>query len=366
MKSPVIHIVLFVGILMQSCRVNQADIQYQKWTLTDTVFTSRPDHPFDNVAVKDPSIVYYNGKYHLFYTAKSVSFSGDQPQYSISCGYASAPSLDELNKAERYSIDSVVGCVVVAPQVFYFEPQRLWYLIAHTTVVEGELHTLEPIYMTNPDIEDSAGWSEAQILGTGKRSDEFWIDFWVICTDKRAYMFYANQKGSILRMECGLEDFPSGFTESTPEVAMHVNHMEDEKPWKMFEAVHIYQVKEDGTYLALLEGAFFDPTKHYDVESRTRFIFGMRADSLNGEWSRVETGQNEFLADADKLYKPDGTKSAFTQVSHPELIRSGYNQKLEIDDYHLSLLFQSFDGTMVPDSYHYNELPWNLLLMKNY
>ncbi|MEN8155610.1 MAG: non-reducing end alpha-L-arabinofuranosidase family hydrolase [Bacteroidota bacterium] len=366
MRTIIIIPSIFLVAILHSCTDNQTDVQYQRWTLTDTVFTSRPDHPMDNVAVKDPSIVNYNGRYHLFYTAKSVSDSGSGPVYSIGCGYASAPTPKGLNSAERVNMDSLAGRDVVAPQVFFYEPQKLWYLIAHTTVVEGELHTLEPIYLTNPDIEDPGGWSEAQILETGKSSDEFWIDFWVICTDETAYLFYANQKGSILRMECGLEDFPSGFADSTPEEALNVNHMEDEKPWRMFEAVHIYHVKEDGTYLALLEGAFSNPERHYDVESRTRFIFGMRADSLNGRWSRVENGVTEFLADAGNLYNEDGSKSAYTQVSHPELIRSGYNQKLEIDDYNLSLLFQSFDGTKIPDSYHYNELPWELILMKNY
>jgi len=92
----------------------------------------------------------------------------------------------------------------------------------------------------------------------------------------------------------------------------------------------------------------------------------MTADSLGGAWSRVESGEDEFLADAANLYNPDGSKSTYTQISHPELIRSGYDQYLEIDDYNLTLLFQSFDGSSVPDSYHYNELPWELVLTKNF
>ena len=348
----------------QSSYINNGDIQYNKWNLSGPIFTARHDHSLDNVAVKDPSIVYYQARYHLFYTAKSMTIKDNKARYSISCAYASAETLDKLNHAKRYSIDSIVGTVIIAPQIFYFEPQKLWYLIAHTPKVVSNLSTLTPIYLTNPNIEDVNGWSEAKEIQTGRIDDKFWIDFWVICDDENAYMFYSDQKGAVLRLECPLNTFPEGFSNSKPELALYVNYMNEDIAWKMFEAVHIYYVKKENKYLALLEGAYKHPARKGDVDARSRFIFGMIADSLNGKWERIEVEKNEFLAEAKNLFFEDGGRMHYTQVSHPELIRSGYDQKLEIEDYNLTMLFQTFDGSGIPDTYNYNELPWELVLMK--
>lgn len=355
---------LLVTSMLTGCQEHR-EVPYEQWFFADTVLTARKDHPLDNVAVKDPSIVFHEGNYHLFYTAKSVTYPQGKPQYSIACGYASASTLESLNDAERYCIDSIVGSTVIAPQIFYFEPDQIWYLIAHTSVREGDLSVLKPIYATNKDISDVSGWSSAKVIPTGKKDNSFWIDFWVICDDRKAYMFYGDQKGSVLRLETPLDKFPEGFAASEPEIAL-TESGESPMPWRMFEAVHIYFVKSDDTFLALLEGAYQNPSVHYQIDSRNRFILGMVADSLNGEWRRVETEMDEFLADAKNLSYRNGEKTPFTQVSHPELIRAGNNQKLEIEDYKLRLLFQSFDGTLLPDTYNYNELPWKLMLMENY
>lgn len=333
-------------------------IHYKKWITTKPLFTARSGNWFDNIAVKDPSIVYYNGNYHLFYTAKG----GIITENGITCkttttGYACAPTLEELNEAKRFSIDAIVGGQVVAPQIFYFEPQKLWYLIAHTWI-NGNPHDIEPIYMTNPNIEDPNGWSKVKIIDTHKDFKEFWIDFWVICDEKDAYIFYANQKGSLLYMKSALEDFPNGFRKNEEKICLTQTGNKDGVSWKMFEAAHIYYVKKENKYLALLEA---------NIGHKVRVIFAMVADSLNGKWTRIEDSQNEFLADAStNVYNEDGSKTQLTHVSHPELIRAGYNQKLEIEDFNLKLLYQSFDSSNIPDKHDYNELPWELALMKNY
>ena len=41
-------------------------------------------------------------------------------------------------------------------------------------------------------------------------------------------------------------------------------------------------------------------------------------------------------------------------------------QRLEINDFNLTVVFQSFDGSAIPDSCQNNVLPWELLLAKNY
>jgi len=92
----------------------------------------------------------------------------------------------------------------------------------------------------------------------------------------------------------------------------------------------------------------------------------MVADKLEGPWYRVESGENEFLGDPSNLYTPEGNPTVYDQVSHPELIRSGFNQFLEIEDFNLQLIFQAFDAEAIGTGYDYNYLPWKLLLMKNF
>ena len=353
-------------IMMISCGIDKPDLKYNKWIISDPILIAGVKGTFDDVAVKDPSIVSYKDKYHLFYTAKSEIQIDGKSQYSISCAYTSAETLENINNAKRFNIDSIVGAMVIAPQVFYFEPQKLWYIIAHTKVVVGNKSRLMPIYLTNPDIENVNGWSEITKIKTARSEYSFWIDFWVICDNKNAHMFYSDQKGSVWRLECPLNTFPQGFSKSKPELALYVHHKDEEIAWKMFEAVHIYHVKKENKYLALLEGAYKHPARENDVDARSRFIFGMTADSLNGEWKRVEKEQNLFLADAANLFFENENTTQYSQVSHPELLRSGYNQKLEIEDYKMTMLFQTFDGSRFPDTYNYDELPWKLILMKNY
>ena len=60
-----------------------------------------------------------------------------------------------------------------------------------------------------------------------------------------------------------------------------------------------------------------------------------------------------------------GGRPACTLARHPETLRSNFGQRLEIDDYRMTVLLQGFDGSRVPDSYDRNELPWELALMRN-
>lgn len=338
-------------------------VPYKKWTVSQPILTRGGGDAFDNVAVKDPSIVFYQGNYHLFYTAKSVKQSPEGVKYDIDLGYVSASCLEGLNGAKRFSFREIVGDVVIAPQIFYFEPQGLWYLIAQTKV-SGKPN-LAPIYLTNPNIENVHGWSKPKILQTGKSDDTFWIDFWVICDETKAYLFYSNQKSSVLRMECPIESFPQGFAQAKAQVALTVQGEDDYGRWQIFEAQHVYHVKSPEKYLILLECGYYEESKKWYGDARRRFMIGMVADRLQGPWSRIETGENEYLAQAKYLFGGDGHPCNYTQVSHPELIRSGYNQKLEIEDFNLHILFQSFDGSNTPDGYNYNELPWELAVMRN-
>lgn len=136
--------------------------------------------------------------------------------------------------------------------------------------------------------------------------------------------------------------------------------------WSYHVGSRIYRVKSARKYLALLEGAYVHPTRRNYWDSRNRFYFGMTADRLEGPWTRVEDNPGEFLAEAGALRESDGSPSPLDQVSHCELVRAGNNQRMEIEDFRLQLVFQAFDAEGVPPNYDYQTLPWRLWLARNF
>lgn len=346
----------------------EGEFFYDRWTVSEPILEKGLAGTFNEISVKDPTIVFHNNKYHLFYTSKAKYETRDRMSHlsknGSGLGYVSAESLELLKEATPYDLGKITESVIVAPQVFYFEPHQLWYIVAQT-LVEGR-PDLMPIYLTNPDIENVQGWSKPRIIETNKMNDGFWIDFWVICDEVKAHLFYTDHEGSLFRFECPIGEFPEGFAKQKEETVLTERNENNIGRWRLHEGSHIYYVKKEKKYLNILEAVYPHPTRKNYWESRNRFLFAMVADKLEGPWERVEIDANEFMGDPSNLYNEDGSKAIYDQVSHPELIRSGYNQKLEIEDYNLQLLFQAFDADTIGSDYDYNYLPWKLMLMKNY
>ena len=368
-KAWVVLVLGAAGVSGEVCREDTRGLFcYDRWTVSEPVLQEGAAGTFDEVAVKDPTIVFYKGRYHLFYTSKARKGAGEKDWYlsrgGSALGYVAAERLEDLQKAKRYNLSAIVKEVVVAPQVFYFEPHKLWYLIAHTTV-KGR-PDLMPIYMTNPDIEDIYGWTRPKIIKTRKANNGFWIDFWVICDDTKAHLFYTDHEGSIFRFECPIGEFPDGYKNAREETVLTERGENEKGRWRLHEANHIYYVKSVDKYLQLVEAVYPHPTRKNYWDSRSRFMIAYVAEKLEGPWERAESGRNVFAGDPANLYQEDGTKAKYDQVSHFELIRSGYNQRLEIEDFKLDLLFQGFDAAGIGSDYDYDELPWELMVMRNY
>ncbi len=64
------------------------------WAVRAPVLRAGVPGTFDDVAVKDSTIVYYHGRYHRFYTSKQRLAAN---QYRTALGYVSAPTLQALN-----------------------------------------------------------------------------------------------------------------------------------------------------------------------------------------------------------------------------------------------------------------------------
>ena len=339
----------------------QETFHYKHWTIGKPILTGGSPGSFDEVAVKDPSIVCYAGLYHVVYTSKPDKRA---KKFRDGTGYVAAATLDKLNEAPRYDLNEVAGVPVVAPQIFFFRPHKLWYIVAQTY---GERRgELVPIYLTNPDIGDPAGWSKPRTLRRRRPDNGFWIDFWVICDEQKAHLFYTDHDGRMFRMETPVAQFPHGYADSQEYLAAEVRGRDAQGPWRMHEASHIYHVKSTGEYLALLEAVRPHPTRKNYWDSRDRFMFALKAERLEGPWVRVEPDENDFAGIPKYVVDKDGIPTKLDQISHPELIRAGYDERLEIDDYRLQLVIQAFDAAGMSSDYDYDFLPWVLFVMRNY
>ena len=241
-------------------------------------------------------------------------------------------------------------------------------MIAHTKVVGSR--ELVPMYTTNPNVANPSGWCLPQPLKTGRTREEFRIDFWVICDEEHAHLFSSNQRGEVLRIACPIDTFPHGFASAHEQVAIGPVRGETETgTWRLFEAQHVYRVKNIQRYFMLAECAYERraPPGSRWLDSTNRFLIGFTADRLEGPWSRREGDAQTHWATAEDLQTEEGQRPSYSLVSHPEIVRSGYDQRLEIDDLDaVEMLFQTFDASKIREDYQYDELPWQWAVMRNH
>jgi hypothetical protein len=285
-----------------------------------------PPEAFDSVAVKDPSIVRYQGAWHLFYTARN------RAGYSL--GYVRAPKLEQLEGAPRFALTQLhpaKSSYAAAPQVFYFRPQRKWYLVFQT----DEANYL-PVYSTTASPAVPGSWSAPQPL-VEKRESAKWIDFWIVCDDRSAYLFYTRDHREAMVMSTRLEDFPRGF--SNPRAVFSPVH----------EAVHVYSVAGSRPAFAML----------FERQSGDLRRFGLaRSTSLAGPWTPAE----EDFAGGEQLDYLPGRPRWTEEVSHGELLRQGYDERMEVSADLWEFLIQG-----LPAGEHRGEyplLPWRLGLIR--
>lgn len=277
------------------------------WRSEVQVLLPGPAGAFDSTAVKDPSIVFAEGRWHLFYTARGNG------KYSL--GYVSGPRLETLQAEPRTQLSRLSAPVYAAPQVFFFRLRKEWFLIYQISA-----SNYQPMYSTTKTIGDPSSWSAPRKLVT-KVEGAKWIDFWVICDEKNAYLFYTRDHNEVIARQTPLASFPEGFGEAkTVFQGVH-------------EAVHIYRERGQRTYVMLFE---------------------QREPDLSRRYSRAESGN---LPGPWHL-----TDRTFARASHGELIREGSDERLQADFNHPRFLIQELPaGSNLLD---YPELPWRLKLIQ--
>ncbi|WP_339075569.1 non-reducing end alpha-L-arabinofuranosidase family hydrolase [Teredinibacter turnerae] len=285
------------------------------WTSTSPVIAPAQS---SWASVKDPSIVRFNDRYHVFATVYDNGLSSYGSIYMNFSDFTQAGSA-----TQNYMRNTTVGNTV-APQVFYFTPQNRWYLI---TQWGGT-------YSTTTDISNVNSWSRKQPLLAGEPSDS--LDFWVICDDTNCYLFFSRDDGTLYMSKTSIGNFPnfSGYT-TVMSGAQNV----------LFEAANVYKVKGTDQYLLIVEG----------WQSGPRFFRAWTSNSLDGPWTAYKTSESNPFMGLQNVSFPSGQWT--NDISHGEMVRAGYDQKMEIDACNMQYLYQ---GRNPNAGGNYNSLPYRL------
>lgn len=279
-----------------------------------------------DASVKDPSIVYYNNKYHVFAT---VYNGGYKSMYTSFSDFTQAAS-------GTYQSFAPGGSSTVAPQVFYFAPQNKWYIFTQWPAK----------YTTSSNIE--SGWSAPKTLWPGNDQYGGALDYWVICDSTNCYLYFFKDDGKMYYVSTTIANFPN-FNVSQVKTA---NVQGAGGQSILFEAGNVYKLKGVNKYLLLVEG--------WGSAESKRFFRSWTSTSLDGPWVPHKTSESDPFAGLNNVTFPSGAWSG--QISHGEMIRAGYDEKMEIDACKMQFLYQGanlsgYSGT-------YDARPYKLGLLK--
>ncbi len=273
----------------------------KQWKLSAPLITPEVREHEPSHAQKDPTVVFFDRHWHVFMTVKLPGRSAIE--------YCSFESWDEANKSQRFLLPISDSDYFCAPQVFYFQPHKKWYLVYQMGVPESK--KMWVAYSTTDDVSDPTSWTTAKPMLDGGPKDPRKVgglDYWIICDDQRAYLFYTSLNGKMWRLWTPLADFPRGFDHC--EIALQAN---------IFEASHTYRVKGTSKYLTIIE------------ENGRRYYKAYVAETLDGDWRPIaDTAQTPF-AGWNNVQPADGVEPWTDNISHGELIRDGHDQTLTID-----------------------------------
>jgi len=303
-----------------------------KWTSSDVLIKPVSDNSHQIVSVKDPTFVRHNDMWHVYATTANT-------RGNWSMVYLSFKEWSDAADAKPYYIDQNPNLrgYHCAPHLFHFRPHQKWYLV---------FQSQQPQYSTTDDISKPETWTRPQDFFDGKPASapRLWIDYWVICDDTHAYLFFTGDNGRLYRSRTTIEEFPKGM--SDPEIAIEENRN------ILFEGGMTYKIKGMDKYLTLVEA--LSPARYYRA-----FV----ADRLDGEWTplpEANTFEQPF-AGINNVTFEEGVEPWTRDISHGELVRDGYDETMTIDPQNLQLLFQGRDPA---SRGNYSQLPYQLGLLK--
>ncbi|MDQ8202155.1 non-reducing end alpha-L-arabinofuranosidase family hydrolase [Pelagicoccus sp. SDUM812003] len=308
----------------------------QSWTSTEPMVFPIPDATHPIVSVKDPTIVRHDDRWHLIATTADTSGAWGMAYFSFE-------TWAEAANAKPYYFDQNphFGGYNCAPMAFYFEPQKKWYLIFQSP---------QPRYSTTDDITNPDSWTAPQDFfeGTPKSVVEGWLDYWIICDDTHAYMFFPDDHGRFYRSRTTIENFPNGFDD--PVVIL-----QEDNPGDLFEGSSVYRLKGMDTYLCLVECV---------APGNLRYFRAFTANSLDGDWTPMPDTDNwdKSFAGPTNVVTASGDPLWTSHISHGEMLREGYDQNLVLDPQNMIFLYQGMDRHS--QEKEYSQLPYRLALIR--
>ena len=310
-----------------------------KWSVSRPVLEVRPenlpaspDHPW--IAVKDPSIVKFEDQWHLFATLRKKK----KGEGRIRIGCCRFTDWKDAKDAKWDVLELTPG-YHGAPQIFFFEPQQKWYLIYQAADPKRGL-AYGPCFSVNVDIKNPKGWSLPQPLYSVEKGEKAGLDFWVLCDDEKAHLLFTSLDGCMRYTSTKLKDFPNrGWAKR--EVVLRAD---------IFEASHTYKLSGLDQYLTLVEAQ----------RGRRRYFKFFVAKGPRGPWRKLAaSAERPAVSPANVINQSDSWANSY---SHGEVLRLGYNQKLEIDPKNLRILFQGASDQEYQKG-GYGDITWRLGLL---
>jgi endo-1,4-beta-xylanase len=221
-----------------------------------------------------------------------------------------------------------------APQLLYFAPQRLWYLVYQTQ---------DPAYSTSTDPSDVGSWSAMTRFMTVPTfitdNGDIGIDYWVICDDTDCYMFFSADNGALYRAKTAKTDFPHGF-EGTTKIVMQ------DDTYDLYDACNVYKMAGTNQYLLLVSA----------IGSVDRYFRAWTADRLDGNWIPLADTESDSFASVNNV---NNTDWLIDGINHGEMLRHNPDETMTIDTRNMRYLFQGC--TQLGDDYNENVYSLGLL-----
>jgi hypothetical protein len=287
------------------------------------------------VSVKDPTVVRYDNQWLVYMTTANTGGAWSLAYTSFSdWAQASAAPLTYLDQNPNIGTG-----YRAAPQLFYFAPKNTWYLVYQ----QGP-----PAFSTASSPTQPGAWTaprnfidQEPAIVTANKGSGGWLDFWVICDSVNCYLFFSDDNGHLYRAQTTVANFPNGF--GNTQIVL------SDSRFALFEAANVYKVKGVDQYLLLVEAIGSDGRRYFRSWTST---------TLGGSWTALANTESNPFARASNVTFPNGQWTR--DISHGEMIRSGYDQTLEIDPCRLQYLYQGMDPNASGD---YSQLPWRLGLL---
>lgn len=324
---------MIAGLVVVESRAADALSTRFEWVASQPVLSAAPAGGEEWISVKDPSIVRHEDRWHLFCTVR-----GTRRSHAIV--YLNFREWAEAGRAERKVLECHPG-YFCAPQVFYFRPQRQWYLICQASD-KAWTPEYQPAFSRTTEVASPSSWSRLEPMWDGAATaPKAWLDFWVICDEAKAHLFFTSLDGKMWRSETPLDRFPRGW--SAPVLALEGD---------VFEASHTYRLRGVDQYLTLIEAQNGHGWRYYKA---------YLADRLSGPWRPLAADRDSAFASMRNVSQPAGRWTDV--VSHGELLRAGVDERLEVEPGRLRFLIQ---GVLDADraGKGYGQIPWRLGLLE--